>query len=147
MWDFLFTYYSLRPRQLRRWHPGFGVVLEPAGRRRRYLDRTGYDRIRQRVTVGREHLRSPRRHRRFIADCCAPPPAAPPGLNCFGLHEWAMVYRSPTSGTTGPSAAGRRRHRRVVESMPLRCTHFDAYRFFTEPAAPRNAERADAANR
>ena len=27
MWDFLFTYYSLRPRQLRVWHPGFGVVL------------------------------------------------------------------------------------------------------------------------
>jgi hypothetical protein len=28
----------------------------------------------------------------------------------------------------------------VVESMPLRCSHFDAYRFFTEPAARRNAE-------
>ena len=27
VWDFLFTYYSLRPRQLRVWHPGFGVVL------------------------------------------------------------------------------------------------------------------------
>src|SRR4051812_43338465 len=25
--DFLFTYYSLRPAQLRRWHPGAGVVL------------------------------------------------------------------------------------------------------------------------
>ena len=27
VWDFLFTYYSLRPRQLRIWHPGFGVAL------------------------------------------------------------------------------------------------------------------------
>src|SRR4051794_13481309 len=25
--DFLFTYYSQRPAQLRRWHPGAGVVL------------------------------------------------------------------------------------------------------------------------
>jgi hypothetical protein len=25
--DFLFTYYSLRPAQLRRWHPGAGVTL------------------------------------------------------------------------------------------------------------------------
>ncbi|MDN4172797.1 hypothetical protein QWY28_07585 [Nocardioides sp. SOB77] len=25
--DFLFTYYSQRPAQLRRWHPGFGVGL------------------------------------------------------------------------------------------------------------------------
>ena len=28
--DFLFTYYSQRPAALRRWHPGFGVVLEDA---------------------------------------------------------------------------------------------------------------------
>ena len=26
--DFLFTYYSQRPAQLRRWHPGYGVGLE-----------------------------------------------------------------------------------------------------------------------
>jgi hypothetical protein len=25
--DFLFTYYMLRPAQLARWHPGFGVGL------------------------------------------------------------------------------------------------------------------------
>src|SRR5690348_16694198 len=41
VWDFLFTYYSLRPRQLRRWHPGFGVALGgPAARR--YLRASGY---------------------------------------------------------------------------------------------------------
>ncbi|MFM6847611.1 MAG: 3-methyladenine DNA glycosylase, partial [Terrabacter sp.] len=28
--DFLFTYYSHRPAQLRRWHPCFGVALEDA---------------------------------------------------------------------------------------------------------------------
>ncbi|MFC7503422.1 hypothetical protein ACFQRR_15310, partial [Nocardioides sp. GCM10030258] len=27
VFDFLFTYYSHRPAQLRRWHPGYGVVL------------------------------------------------------------------------------------------------------------------------
>ena len=31
--DFLFTYYSLRPRQLRRWYPGFGVGLADAADR------------------------------------------------------------------------------------------------------------------
>ena len=30
--DFLFTYYSQRPAQLRRWHPGYGVGAR--GRRR-----------------------------------------------------------------------------------------------------------------
>ena len=28
--DFLFTYYSQRPAQLRRWHPGYGVALAHA---------------------------------------------------------------------------------------------------------------------
>ena len=28
--DFLFTYYSFRPAQLRRWSPGYGVVLADA---------------------------------------------------------------------------------------------------------------------
>jgi hypothetical protein len=28
--DFLFTYYSHRPAQLRRWHPGAGVLLRDA---------------------------------------------------------------------------------------------------------------------
>ena len=37
--DFLFTYYSQRPAQLRRWHPGFGVALEGAGE---YDGRKGY---------------------------------------------------------------------------------------------------------
>ena len=31
--DFLFTYYSLRPSQLRRWYPGVGVALAGAGDR------------------------------------------------------------------------------------------------------------------
>ena len=25
--DFLFTYYSVKPNQLRRWHPGYGTAL------------------------------------------------------------------------------------------------------------------------
>jgi hypothetical protein len=31
--DFLFTYYSLRPAQLRRWYPGVGVALADAAER------------------------------------------------------------------------------------------------------------------
>ena len=33
VWDFLFTYYSYKPAQLRRWHPGAGIVLEDASER------------------------------------------------------------------------------------------------------------------
>ena len=48
VWDFLFSYYSLRPRQLRRWHPGYGVALGgasarplPGPRRLRHARRDG----------------------------------------------------------------------------------------------------------
>jgi hypothetical protein len=69
---------------------------------------------------------------RFVAGCCARPPAGPQ-LGCFGLHEWAMVYRAddvrhPVPLRLGPSAPTA-----VVESMPLRCSHFDAFRFSAAP--------------
>jgi hypothetical protein len=61
-------------------------------------------------------------------------------MNCFGLHEWAMVYEAPTvRHERVPLRLGQDATNVVVESMPLRCTHFDAFRFFTEPAAARNA--------
>ena len=140
VWDFLFTYYRLRPRQLRIWHPGFGVALGGEAAER-YLDRSGYGRGRHGVTVTREHLLARADTVRFIARLLRATASRQARLNCFGLHEWAMVYRSPTVrhgqvplrlGPAGTDA--------VVESMPLRCSHFDAYRFFTEPATRRNAE-------
>jgi hypothetical protein len=65
-----------------------------------------------------------------------------PLLGCFGLHEWAMVYRSPAAGVrhmTWPLRLGATGTDAVVESHDLRCTHYDAYRFFTPDALGRNA--------
>jgi hypothetical protein len=139
VWDFLFTYYSLRPRQLRRWHPGFGVVL--GGDSARFLDRSGYGHGRGGVTVTREYVVARAETVRFIAGLLRATASRPARLNCFGLHEWAMVYRAPTvRHAQVPLRLGAAGTDAVVESMPLRCSHFDAYRFFTEPAAPRNAE-------
>lgn len=141
VWDFLFTYYSLRPRQLRVWHPGFGVVLGGESARR-YLGRSGYGRCGDGVTVSHEHLAARAETVRFIADLFRATAARPGRLNCFGLHEWAMVYRAPAvRHERVPLRLGATDTDAVVESMPLRCSHFDAYRFFTEPAARRNAGR------
>jgi hypothetical protein len=58
------------------------------------------------------------------------------------MHEWAMVYRAPAvRHEQVPLRLGRVGTDTVVESIPLRCSHFDAYRFFTEPATLRNVER------
>ncbi|MDT5210880.1 MAG: hypothetical protein QOF67_3295 [Mycobacterium sp.] len=140
VWDFLFTYYSLQPRQLRIWHPGFGVALGGAAGQR-YLDRSGYARGRDGVTVTREHLLARVGTVQFIARLLRATASRSARLNCFGLHEWAMVYRAPTlRHSEVPLRLGSAGTDAVVESMPLRCSHFDAYRFFTGPATQRNAE-------
>jgi hypothetical protein len=140
VWDFLFTYYSLRPRQLRIWHPGFGVALGGTAAER-YLGRSGYARGNDGVTVAREHLLARVDTVRFIARLLRATAARPARLNCFGLHEWAMVYRAPmVRHSQVPLRLGGAGTDAVVESMPLRCSHFDAYRFFTESATRRNAE-------
>ena len=140
VWDFMFTYYSLKPRQLRRWHPGFGRALTGAGTRR-FIDRAGYGRTGDAVTVTDDYLAGRRETVAFVAGLLAATAARPARLNCFGLHEWAMVYRAPeVRHAQVPLRLSAADTDAVVESMPLRCTHFDAYRFFTEPAAPRNSE-------
>jgi hypothetical protein len=140
VWDFLFTYYSLRPRQLRCWHPGFGVVLS-GQQSREYLGRSGYGPVPGGVTVTVEHLRSRADTVHFVAGLLRATAARPARLNCFGLHEWAMVYRSPdTRHDAVPLRLGHAGTDAVVESMSLRCSHFDAYRFFTDAAVGRNLE-------
>ena len=55
--DFLFTYYSLRPAALRRWHPGYGVALAdgaPYAGLKGYVVRGGV------ATVSDEHVVSQR---------------------------------------------------------------------------------------
>jgi hypothetical protein len=64
--------------------------------------------------------------------------ARPASFGCFGLHEWAMVYRDATPRHDVPLRLGAAQTDAVVEASDLRCTHFDAYRFFTPDAVPRN---------
>ena len=59
---------------------------------------------------------------------------------CFGLHEWAMVYGQAEQRRHGawPLRLGAEGTDAVVRSMPVRCTHYDAFRFFTPGARPLN---------
>jgi hypothetical protein len=79
----------------------------------------------------------------FVADLLRATARRPAQLNCFGLHEWAMVYRSgKVRHASVPLRLGAAGTDTVVEAEvagPLRCGHFDAFRFFTPEAVPRNA--------
>lgn len=138
VFDFLFTYYSHRPSQLRRWHPGFGVVLEDAAE---YAGLKGYGPVGSGVTVLPSYVASQlpvitALHRLLEATA-----GRAPHFGCFGLHEWAMVYRlaeDQTRHADWPLRLGPAGTDEVVEGHRIACSHFDAYRFFTPPARPLN---------
>ncbi|GAC56053.1 hypothetical protein GOHSU_02_02000 [Gordonia hirsuta DSM 44140 = NBRC 16056] len=135
--DFLFTYYSARPAMVRRWHPGYGTALAQAPE---YLALADYRCRDDGAAVVAERVRERRRPLiEAVGQMLAATASRPARFGCFGLHEWAMVYRTDTPRHALPLRLGAAGTDQVVESMPLRCTHYDAYRFFTPEAAPRNA--------
>ncbi len=78
---------------------------------------------------------------RWIVDLLRQTASRPAHLGCFGMHEWAMVYRqSPDEirHADWPLRLGPDATAAVVDGNRVRCSHFDAYRFFTEPARPLN---------
>lgn len=158
--DFLFTYYAARPARLRRWHPGVGVALLPAdgglgvpGAPDDRSQSTDPDGVAERLTW-RWHSPAPDGGVtldvaafladrgdtvRYVHDLLDRTASRPANVGCFGLHEWAMVYRQgdatrhPLPLRLGPDGTDA-----VVESHPVRCSHFDAFRFFTPEAVPLN---------
>jgi hypothetical protein len=138
VYDFLFEYYSFRPAHLLRWTPGFGVMLEGA---------TLADVAWAEFEIGDNGLSLPAAafpaHRvaylRWAVEYLEATRNRSPAFSCSGLHEWAMVYRdSAVRHPYVPFRLSRDETDAVVESQPLRCSHFDAFRFFSAAAAPRN---------
>ncbi|MFE0020770.1 3-methyladenine DNA glycosylase [Amycolatopsis sp. NPDC059021] len=139
--DFLFSYYSYRPAHLERWQPGPGVVLA-GDAARRFLDRKGYVETADGVCLDPSGFtESKARTAEFVRRLLTATASRAPRLSCFGLHEWAMVYREPADRVRHaqlPLRLGSPGTDAVVESLDIRCGHFDAFRFFTGPARPRN---------
>ncbi len=148
--DFLFTYYSHRPAQLRRWHPGAGVVLDgadPAELGRDYRAAPGGATLDTGAVLARRGGSVA-----WIRDLLARTAGRAGHFGCFGMHEWAMVYRQTPDEVrhnAWPLRLSPQDTAAVVEANRIRCSHFDAYRFFTAPARslnlldPRRETQAD----
>nr|WP_241727232.1 hypothetical protein [Dietzia sp. SLG310A2-38A2] len=145
--DFLFTYYRSSVATIRRWHPGPGIILENAHLTER-VEWRHYERAslhgRTGLIVDPTSVLSrcgPRISRaREVVEATASRPGA---MGCFGLHEWAMLYRSGDDAVRHRQVPLRVSHTRideVVDRSRLRCTHFDALRFFSEAAVPLNED-------
>ena len=144
--DFLFTYYSHRPAQLRRWHPGYGVALAGGEISR------GYERVMcptapqasasgplpDLVTVSASFVADQAGVIESVLALLRATAGRPAQLGCFGLHEWAMVHRTDRVRHDWPLRLGGAGTDQVVESHRISCSHFDAFRFFTPAARPLN---------
>jgi hypothetical protein len=144
--DFLFTYYSFAPAKLKQWVPAIGEVLactDDLFETHPWLAKWGAVDA-QRATYQLDETKLDARMislARFVAELCTQVRDRPPRYRCYGLHEWAMVYRMTPeqvrhSGQTlrlSPSELGS-----FIESQSICCSHYDAFRFFTPEAVPLN---------
>jgi hypothetical protein len=137
--DFLFEYYGFRPSHLRRWSPGIGVILE-GSKAAKFLNVEGFVPLAN--GVGLDTARFPAHlhtSTRWIRDLLVSTRDSPPHFGCSGMHEWAMVYGTePVRHVKTPLRFSRNVINSIVEDSVLTCTHYDAFRFFTESATPLN---------
>jgi len=142
--DFLWEYYPFSPAQLRRWTPGALSGLDGVCAGEKVP--TGFvgDGIVHRFDASavaaskREHLRT---NVRWILSLQQRTQQRTAGFGCFGLHEWAMVLdQTPEQvrHTTWTLRVSQQDISSAVENLGLRCTHFDAWRFFTPRATAMN---------
>lgn len=145
--DFLFEYYAFRPSHLVKWSPGMGTILQ-------FKEPSVLPEISEFTVKDKEAWLNPDffpqkriRSLKWTLEVLGKSAQQKPMFGCFGMHEWAMVYRAENV-----------RHQQIplrlsddeiaefVESRPLVCTHFDAFRFFTKKARPINKHHLNREN-
>lgn len=143
--DFLFTYYNCSPLKLKQWVPSIEENLIVSDN---VLDdypwlNTYWFQLNDTILSLRRDLIRPtvRTHASFIENLLRNISKRPFRFGCFGLHEWAMVYKLPEASLRHKGYSLRLSVRDLsnfVESQKICCSHYDAYRFFTEEARPLN---------
>ncbi len=148
--DFLFTYYQFSFAKLREWHPPFGTGLEWESALPHAFSKPPYRRDGPLVSADSGTLSEKERARlRWIRELLAATRERAANFGCHGMHEWAMVYRGreirheKTATLRLPQAA----IDELVESRPIACSHFDAFRFFAPEARPLNKLQPDVKSR
>lgn len=135
--DFLFEYYSFRPSHLKRWSPGIGVALLDVHTGEFKLDRAYYQSNILWIpaaTMPSQRWAYVKWGYNFLL-CTA---ERAPRFNCFGLHEWAMVYKTKEVRHAVALRLASEEIDEFLESQQVCCSHYDAFRFFTPEARPLN---------
>jgi hypothetical protein len=142
-YDFIFIYFRFAPALLENWHPGLGVRFEAPEDTSGFSEKC-YTRTGNTLALDPSKLDAKARKRlQWQLDLCRAVQHRPAQFSCYGMHEWAMVYQGGPEGR--PRHEGKLPMRlpqpeidALVEQRPTCCSHFDAFRFFTETAKPFN---------
>lgn len=137
--DFLFEYYPFRASWLKKWSPGLGVALEYDNPNHlpplKELTKNDSIAFLDPTCIPKKRAKS----YKWILNLLQNTKNKRPAFGCFGMHEWAMVYKSKEIRHHQiPLRMKPKELAEFVESRPLVCTHFDAFRFFTKEATPLN---------
>lgn len=139
--DFLFVYYRYSSGQLEHWHPGANQRLECSGGVPNHFATKHYRRGGD-VVFADPNLMDDKSRNRLVwtIDLLKRTELRKGNYSCLGLHEWAMVYKGHEvrHEKTTPLRLPQAEIDAIVESRPLTCTHFDAFRFYALDAKPLN---------
>ena len=139
--DFMFEYYPYTPTKLETWFPGAGVMLKVDASDE--FDFPNYTFNGKVCELNEEYLVRHQVRIDSTLELLRNTQLREATLNCFGLHEWAMVYQADRHNIRhgDPFRVSQDQIDSLIVEVGLRCTHIDAFRFFTEEAAPQNLNR------
>ncbi|WDE95626.1 hypothetical protein PQO03_07815 [Lentisphaera profundi] len=134
--DFLFSYYNLKISRLRLWSPGPEITLEGEHDGELLFGYYHSNETSFKLDPSRFPLQRLKNFK-WISELLKKTSQKTPVFNCYGVHEWCMIYKSESKRHEElPLRISSKVLEDFVENTPCQCTHFDAYRFFTEDAAP-----------
>jgi hypothetical protein len=137
--DFLFEYYPISTNKLLNWHAGFAFELEATELESEWFPSGSYEFVDNKIQLRSEWLNKHKEAAVALVDFLSKTQERSVRSGCFGLHEWAMVLGAEdVRHEKWPLRLSQEEIRATIEDVGLRCTHFDAFRFFTPIAAPLN---------
>jgi hypothetical protein len=137
--DFLFEYYPISTNKLLNWHPGFGVTLIATEIESEEFPLGNYEFIENKIQLRSDWLTKNKGAATNLIDFLTNTQERSIRSGCFGLHEWAMVLGADeVRHEKWPLRLSQEEIRATIDEVGLRCTHFDAFRFFTPIAVPLN---------
>ena len=148
--DFLFEYYPISANKLLTWHPGFKFTCESEEPDFDYFPQHMYSRTNELIHISSKWSLDQIPVAREILHFLRQTSSRTMRTGCFGLHEWAMVLGQDTiRHNEWALRLSQTEIQKTIDDVGLRCTHFDAFRFFTPEARPLNPvqlTRADQIN-